>query len=144
LAGDAAERADDGLGERLVAAALEAERQTGRDEITPEAVRRGLTRRLARAVAGFVVIILGLAMLPLPGPGWLTIILGLSLLPYSWAERTVRLIRRKVPGVPEDGRIPVHTWIIIGVLAAGAVAVSIVWGGNIGGWVSDGWHRLAR
>jgi len=56
----------------------------------------------------------------------------------------VRLIRRKVPGVPEDGRIPVHTWIIIGVLAAGAVAVSIVWGDNIGGWVSDGWHRLAR
>jgi hypothetical protein len=45
--------------------------------------------------------------------------------------------------VPEDGVIPVHTWIIIVVLVAGAVTVSLVWGDNIGTWASERWHDVA-
>lgn len=134
---------DENLRHRIVDAALEAERQTGPPEGTEEEVRRNVIARLARAGVGFALVLVGIVLLPLPGPGWLLIILGLSLLPYSWAERTVRLIRRKIPGVPEDGVIPVHTWIIIVVLVAGAVAVSLVWGDNIGAWASDRWHDVA-
>lgn len=134
---------DENLRHRIVDAALEAERQTGPPDETEEQVRRNVIARLARAGVGFALVLVGIVLLPLPGPGWLIIILGLSLLPYSWAERTVRLIRRKIPGVPEDGVIPVHTWIIIVVLVAGAVTVSLVWGDNIGTWASERWHDVA-
>ncbi len=120
--------------QRLREAAEEAERQTGRHEKTEEEIRRGLTRRMIRAVVGFVVIGLGIAALPLPGPGWLIIIVGLNLLPFSWAERTVRLIRRKVPGVPEEGRVPVHTWIVMAVLTVSVVTVSLLWGDDLREW----------
>ena len=122
---------------RVREAAIEAERQTGAYELTEIEARRSLTLRMFRTIAGFVVMAIGVAALPLPGPGWLIIIVGLNLLPFAWAERTIRLIRRKVPGVPEDGRVPVHTWLIMGVLTVAFTTVSIVWGDYIGDWVRD-------
>jgi len=121
--------------QRLLDAAIEAERETGVREETDEDVRRGLHVRVLRIVAGFTVMALGVVALPLPGPGWLIIIVGLNLLPFAWAERTIRLIRRKVPGVPEEGSVPVHTWLIMGVLTAAVTTVSILWGDDIGSWV---------
>jgi uncharacterized protein (TIGR02611 family) len=121
--------------QRLREAAEEAERQTGVHEETEEQLRRSLHIRVARIVAGFVVMALGVAALPLPGPGWLIIIFGLNLLPFAWAERTIRLIRRKVPGVPEEGNVPVHTWVTMGVLTVAATTISVVWGDDIGSWV---------
>ena len=127
--------------QRLREAAYEAERETGRREATPEEVERSLVRRMLRAIAGFFVIAIGIAALPLPGPGWVIIIVGLSLLPFAWAERTIRLIRRKIPGVPEDGRIPTHMWVIMGALVVGATMISILWGSDIAGWASDTWQN---
>jgi len=120
---------------RVIEAAEEAERQTGIDERTEEEIKRGLTKRLIRMLLGFVVMAAGVAALPLPGPGWLIIIVGLNLLPFAWAERTIRLIRRKIPGVPEEGNPPVHTWIIMGVLTAAVTVGSLVWGDDVADWV---------
>lgn len=125
--------------ERMRAAALEAERETGRHEETLEEAAQSLALRMVRAVAGFLLVGLGITLLPLPGPGWLVIILGLSLLPFAWAERTIRLIRRSVPGVPEDGRIPASTWVLMGLLVAGGTAVALLFGQQIGNWVGDTW-----
>lgn len=46
-------------------------------------------RRVANVVGGFTLIIAGVAMLVLPGPGLLTIFGGLTLLGYEflWARR---------------------------------------------------------
>ena len=74
---------------------------------TEQEPRRGVVIRLVRMFAGFLIIGIGISGLVLPESGWLLIILGLSLLPFAWAERAIRLIRRKIPGVHEDGRIPV-------------------------------------
>jgi uncharacterized protein (TIGR02611 family) len=123
--------------QRLREAAEEAERQTGVREETEEQVRRGVHIRILRIVAGFLVMAIGVAALPLPGPGWLIIIVGLNLLPFEWAERTIRLIRRKVPGVPEEGNVPVHTWVIMGVLTAVVTTMSILWGDDVGDWIRD-------
>ena len=90
------------LRDRIVEAAYEAERETGRREETEEELRRGVIIRLARMVGGFVLIGVGISLLVLPGPGWVMIVIGLSLLPFAWAERTIRAIRRRVPGIPED------------------------------------------
>ncbi len=48
-------------------------------------------RRVANVVGGFTLIIAGVAMLVLPGPGVLTIFGGLTLLGYEflWARRIV-------------------------------------------------------
>lgn len=120
---------------RLIEAAEEAERQTGVDERTDEEVHSGLTKRLLRMLLGFVIMIAGVAALPLPGPGWLIIIVGLNLLPFAWAERTIRLIRRKIPGVPEEGSLPVHTWIIMGVLTTAVTVGSLLWGDDLADWM---------
>jgi uncharacterized protein (TIGR02611 family) len=50
---------------------------------------RGRLYRLVFAVAGFTVLVAGLAMLVLPGPGLLVIVIGLTILAleFAWAER---------------------------------------------------------
>ena len=50
-----------------------------------------VTIRIARIVAGFVLLVAGVVMLALPGPGWLTIAAGLALLAseFAWARRAL-------------------------------------------------------
>ena len=129
----------EGFGERLRAAAREAEVLTGRHEETEEEIRQSLMLRMARIVGGFAIILLGIAALPLPGPGWLLIIVGLSLLPYAWAERTIRLIRRRIPGIPEEGRIPARQWVIMGTIVVATTLCAVVWGNDVKDWVGDTW-----
>jgi uncharacterized protein (TIGR02611 family) len=44
-----------------------------------------------------VVLLVGLALLVLPGPGWLLIFLGLSILgtEYVWAQRMLRIAKEQ-------------------------------------------------
>lgn len=130
------------LRERIVEAAYEAERQTGRREETEAQVRRNVIFRLLRMGGGFLLIGVGISLLVLPGPGWVMIVLGLSLLPFAWAERTLRAIRRRVPGIPDDGAIPVRTWIILGVVMVGAMAVALIFGDVVGRWFSGVWEDI--
>lgn len=60
-----------------------------------ETIRQG--RRLIIAVVGFTVVVLGIAMLMTPGPGWLVIFLGLSLLAveFVWARRLLKRLKDK-------------------------------------------------
>jgi hypothetical protein len=128
--------------ERLRDAAYEAELETGRREQSDDALRRHVAVRMVRMVAGFVLIGVGIALLVLPGPGWVMIIVGLSLLPFAWAERTIRAIRRRVPGVPEDGSIPLSTWILLGAVMVGATATALLFGDAIGTWISGRWEQV--
>lgn len=54
-------------------------------------------RRIAITVVGVVVVLVGLALLVLPGPGWLLIFAGLSILAseYVWAQRLLRLAKEQ-------------------------------------------------
>jgi hypothetical protein len=124
---------------RLRDAAIEAEYETGHREETEAEARRGVWIRIARIVGGFTVIGLGIAALPLPGPGWLIIIFGLDLLPFTWAERTILLIRRNIPGVPEEGRIPLRTWLIMGTIVLVFSVISLVYGDDIMQWLRELW-----
>lgn len=56
--------------------------------------------RVAVAVLGFAIIVTGLALIPLPGPGWLIVFAGLALLSteFAWAERLLHYARAKVHG----------------------------------------------
>lgn len=55
-------------------------------------------KRIAVTIAGFAVILAGIALLVLPGPGWLLIFIGLGILSteYVWAERLLKKAKEKV------------------------------------------------
>ncbi len=114
---------------RLVEAAIAAEFETGAYEETLAEAKRHIVYRLARMALGFTVLILGLLAIPLPGPGWLIVALGLGILSrdFAWAERTLDLVRNRLPQ-DADGRIPTKTWVMIGVATAMTASVSTWWG----------------
>jgi uncharacterized protein (TIGR02611 family) len=131
-------RADDGAEEhdpyerdrleRFRDAAIEAELATGAREETVEQARAHIVVRLARVTVGFVVLLAGLAMIVLPGPGWLVVLAGLVILSndFVWAERTIAIVRRRIPADAE-GRIPTTTWVMMGVAGGGGLALSVWW-----------------
>jgi uncharacterized protein (TIGR02611 family) len=55
------------------------------------------SKRVAVTIAGFAVVLAGLAMLILPGPGIVVILAGLAILAteYVWAQRLLRIAKEK-------------------------------------------------
>lgn len=55
-----------------------------------------LAYRIGVGVLGGAIVIVGLALVPLPGPGWLIVFLGLGILAteFAWAERLLDFGRR--------------------------------------------------
>jgi uncharacterized protein (TIGR02611 family) len=53
-------------------------------------------RRMAVAIVGFTVTLLGVVMLVTPGPGWLAILLGLGVLgvEFVWARRLLGRLKK--------------------------------------------------
>lgn len=67
----------------------------------PSDRRRGPSRhlaRLARSLAGALLLVAGAVMLVLPGPGLLAIVAGLTLfaVDYAWARRLLVAARRRL------------------------------------------------
>ena len=59
-----------------------------------------LTYRVVVAVIGTAVVVGGVALIPLPGPGWLIVFGGLAILAteFEWAGRLLDFARRNVLG----------------------------------------------
>lgn len=107
--------------ELLKEAALQAEYATGRHEETEEQAKRHIAIRVATIAIGFVVLIGGLAMMILPGPGIVGIIAGLGILSreLAWAERMLEYAKEKarVDELKEQPKwVQVLAWI--GTIAA--------------------------
>ncbi|MDK3258416.1 TIGR02611 family protein [Blastococcus capsensis] len=64
------------------------------------AARRSVNHgyRVGVGVVGGLVVAVGLATIPLPGPGWLTVIAGLFVLAteFTWAERLLEFTKHHV------------------------------------------------
>ena len=56
--------------------------------------------RVAIGLLGAAVVLVGIALIPLPGPGWLIVFAGLAILAteFVWAERLLNFARHKVRG----------------------------------------------
>jgi uncharacterized protein (TIGR02611 family) len=119
----------DELRERVEEAAIKAELETGEREGSVEEAKAHALVRVARMTLGFLIVILGIVLLPLPGPGWLIIAGGLAILSkdVAWADRLLRYIRKRIPGIPEDGKIPRSSIVTMVVVTLAAVAVSLWW-----------------
>ena len=61
---------------------------------------RGALRRLAIAVFGGAILLVGLVLIPLPGPGLLIVPLGLGILAleFPWAARWLQTARSRAAG----------------------------------------------
>jgi hypothetical protein len=83
----------------------------------------GAAKRIVLETLGWVLLVLGVAMIFLPGPGLLGIFAGLALLSqqYDWAERRVEPVRlRALRGAAEG----VETWPRIIASCLGALALA--------------------
>lgn len=120
---------DQSFREELEHAAIEAEFATGDKETTEAAAKAHVAIRVARMTGGFLLTILGIVLLPLPGPGGLIIAAGLAVLAQdiAWADRALRYVRKKTPGIPEDGKIPRATLLRMLLISAAFIAVSLWW-----------------
>jgi uncharacterized protein (TIGR02611 family) len=54
--------------------------------------------RAGVALVGSLIVVLGVVLIPLPGPGWLIVFIGLSVLAseFAWAERLLHYARARV------------------------------------------------
>ncbi len=95
-----------------------------------------LTYRVAVGVVGAAIILVGIILLPLPGPGWLIIFAGLFVLgtEFEWAERLLEFARDKVWAW--TAWVKRQSWLVRGLiglgcllLVAGAIAVYLAWRG---------------
>jgi uncharacterized protein (TIGR02611 family) len=55
-----------------------------------------LTLQVATAIVGSIVVIVGIILIPFPGPGWLIVLTGLAILAveFVWAQRLLIYTRR--------------------------------------------------
>ena len=111
---------------RFEEAAIEAEFETGYREETREEARRGVVTRLLRMTSGSLVTIIGVIMMPLPGPGLLVVAVGLGILSrdVAWADRLLQIVRKRLPS-DSDGRLPRSSIVTMTVMALAGIAFSI-------------------
>ena len=91
--------------------------------------------RLLQIILGVFLVVAGTVMLVIPGPGIVTVLVGLNMIKPDNA--LVRYIRRRTPGIPEDGAVPRKHLVLGGVLLVGGTVVSVLWGSDITGWLLD-------
>ena len=108
-----------------------------------------LVYRSGVAVAGVLVIVMGVVLLPLPGPGWLIIFVGLGILAteFAWAERLLDYARAKVRAWTSwIVRQPLWLRFVVGaggLLLIGVVVATYLWWAGVPRWV-PGWVPLIR
>jgi len=99
--------------------------------------------RIVVGILGTLIIVGGIVLLPLPGPGWLIIFVGLGILAseFGWARRLLDYAKEKV-GAWTDW-VKEQNWfvrILLGlaclVIVAG-VLYGYIWWQGVPGWVPD-------
>jgi len=97
-------------------------------------LERGRLYRVAFALAGFTVLLAGLAMLVLPGPALAVIPIGLAMLAleFAWAERMLEIAVDKAEAAGKAAKETSRKQRIVGFVAIGlavgaAVAAAIAW-----------------
>jgi uncharacterized protein (TIGR02611 family) len=99
--------------------------------------------RLVIALLGGSIVVGGLLLVPLPGPGWLIVILGLAVLAseFAWARDLLDFVKRTLSKWTDWlGR---QSWTVRGLVGLATFAfVAVVfyvllWAGGVPGWMPD-------
>ena len=113
-----------------------------RQRIAGDSALRQMIWRAVATTVGVVIIVVGVSLLVLPGPGWAIIFLGLAVLAteYAWAHRLLVVTKNKAQGAassawaPENRRRTVVLTLIVVLL----VAAFVSWYVYSYGWTMDG------
>ncbi|GAA3040973.1 TIGR02611 family protein [Actinokineospora globicatena] len=104
--------------------------------------------RVGVGLAGGLVLVAGIIMIPYPGPGWLVVFAGLAILAveFTWARRTLTYARGKYDAWT-DWLKRQHLAVRLLVLALTAlIVVTTIWLLNgfalVGGWFGIHWPWL--
>lgn len=85
--------------------------------------------RIVIGIVGLIVVVIGLIMVPFPGPGWLVVFLGLALWAseFEWAQRLLRIAKHALAKFTEWLK-PQQLWIrtLVGLVTVAAIGV-IFW-----------------
>ena len=97
-------------------------------------IQRSMPYRVAFMVEAFAVLIGGIALIPLPGPGWAIVFVGLGMLAleFKWAEKLMEKVLDRLEGAKEAAENATPLQKAIGVVAtvlgiAACVAAAILW-----------------
>ncbi len=87
------------------------------------------SKRIVLEGLGWILVVVGLAALVLPGPGLLALFAGMALLAtqYEWAERRLGPIKRAALKTASDS---VKSWphiLLSGFFSLGLLALGIIW-----------------
>lgn len=90
---------------------------------------RGWFKRTGREILGWTLVVIGVPMMPLPGPGTLVLVAGIALLApnYAWAQRILDPLQRQAVRAAQYG---VATWPRITLSFLGGAwlfALGIIW-----------------
>jgi uncharacterized protein (TIGR02611 family) len=98
-------------------------RQT--DTMSVGAALRGWFRRTGSEILGWVVVVVGVILMPLPGPGMVIVVSGLAILSrhYVWAQRVLGPLERKAT---EAAKFGVETWPRITVSFLGGLWLAVL------------------
>jgi uncharacterized protein (TIGR02611 family) len=81
------------------------------------------------AMLGALVVVVGLVLVPLPGPGWLVVAAGIAIwaLEFHWARRLLGVLRHTIRRWTRWVRdLPLTVRAVVGLIAAAAIVV-IAW-----------------
>ncbi|WP_229746015.1 TIGR02611 family protein [Rhodococcoides trifolii] len=100
-----------------------------------------LAYRIGVGVLGAIVLVIGILLIPYPGPGWVIVFAGLGILAseFAWAKRLLKFAKKKYNAFMEwFGRQSMFVKAL-GVLFTAAVVVLTLWLlgaiGLVAGWV---------
>ena len=101
-------------------------------------------KHLVYAVLGGLILVIGLVLLVLPGPGLLLVLVGLVMLStvFPRLERLVEPVRRRAMKAAEDSVS--STWRVAGtaLLGLALIGAGVAWG-LVDGLPFGGWHTGA-
>ena len=108
-----------------------------------------LAYRIGVGVVGTAVLVVGVVLIPYPGPGWLIVFAGLGILAteFTWAHRLLRFARSKYDAFAEWLKVQHWSVQLLFGLFTFAIVVATLW--ILGalklaaGWVGIDWPWLA-
>lgn len=97
-------------------------------------------KRLFVFVIGLAIVVAGIAMLALPGPGVLVILVGLFVLAteFAWAERVLDATTSRAAGVATKATEDRRGQLLLALSGAGMVVAGIVIALAVDGWTVVG------
>ena len=97
-------------------------------------LKRSKAYRIAFMILAIVVVLAGLALVPLPGPGWAIVFIGLGMLAleFKWAENLMEKVLNRLEAAQEAAKNATPAQKALGIAAtvlgiAACVAAAILW-----------------